>query len=283
MQTKHPYINFITETNLAGSGKASSYIRALDLLGEMLALDSLGFSRGTNVWSITREGAVDDLLALVKQQQAKAGNSVWLSSGIAPSYLTKGYCHAALNSYKQFLLVYNQEAHLLDVFKGFDGDGKSLAQQLASEPDRLAGIAAWLEKNKLGEEVLKAVKTRLNQRVFRQMLQHIYQHRCCITGLKVAALNRASHIVPWAKNEHARLDPSNGLYLSATYDAAFDKHLITLDQDYRLVLSHTLKAQAADAALHEYFIQKEGQRIHLPKAYLPEQSYLEQHRSLCDV
>ena len=283
MKTKQPFTQFITETNLAGSGKATSYIRALDLLGEMLAVDALGFSGGTNVWAITGAGVVDDLLALVKQEQAKAGDSVWLSSGIAQSYLTKGYCHAALNSYKQFLLVYSQEAHLLDVFKGFDGDGKALVQQLANEPDRLEGIADWLEKNKLGEDVLKVVKTRLNQRVFRQMLQDIYLHRCCITGLSIAALNRASHIVPWAKNERARLDPSNGLYLSATYDAAFDRQLFTLDEDYRIVLGCELKAQATEPSIQEYFIQREGQRIQLPTSYLPSQSYLEQHRRGCEL
>ena len=111
----------------------------------------------------------------------------------------------------------------------------------------------------------------------------LYDNRCCITGLNIPALNRASHIVPWAKNESARLDPCNGLYLSATYDAAFDLHLITLDDNYRIVLSRALKEQAQVPSVREYFIAKEGCKIQLPSAYLPSQTYLELHRKACDL
>mgnify|MGYP000149144076 CR=1 FL=1 len=281
MKTKQSFSDFINETNLKGSGKASSYIRALDLLGEMLSIDSLGFTGGNDVWAITSESCVDDLVDCVKQEQAKGGDSVWLSTGIAPSYLTKGYCKAALNSYKQFLLAHNVENHLLSVFKSFDGNGRALAHQLYTQPDRLNDIAELVGKKRQGEDVVKLVKTRLNQRVFRQMIGSIYDHRCCITGLNISALNRASHIVSWADNEEARLDPSNGLYLSATYDAAFDRHLITLDDDYRIVLSSNLKAMAGEPSVRDYFMVKEGCKIQLPHSYLPSQDYLDLHRKAC--
>ncbi|WP_054112922.1 HNH endonuclease [Marinagarivorans algicola] len=64
--------------------------------------------------------------------------------------------------------------------------------------------------------------------------------------------------MPWASNKTARLDLCNGLYLSATYDAAFDQHLFTLDEDYRLVLGPALKAQGAQPSVQAYFIEKEG-------------------------
>ena len=283
MQTKQAFTDFITETNLTGSGKASSYIRALDLLGQMLTIDALGFSDGTDVWAITSENCIDDLMGCVKREQAKGDDSIWLSTGIAPSYLTKGYCSAALNSYKQFLLAYNEEGRLLSVFKAFEGDGKALAQQLVNEPSRLDAMVDLLSKNAQGEDVVRLVKTRLNQRVFRQMMMTIYDNHCCIAGLNIPALNRASHIVPWAKNEVARLDPCNGLYLSATYDAAFDQHLITLDEDYRIVLSDCIKEQGAEPAVQELFIKREGQPIHLPKTFLPSQAYLAQHRAVFDL
>lgn len=37
------------------------------------------------------------------------------------------------------------------------------------------------------------------------------------------------------------MDPRNGLLLSATYDAAFDRNLISLDDYYRLILSKDLE------------------------------------------
>ena len=62
-------------------------------------------------------------------------------------------------------------------------------------------------------------------------------NRCCLTGLDLPQLNRASHIIGWAepKGKQIRMDPRNGLCLSATYDAAFDRKPITFDEDYRLV------------------------------------------------
>ncbi len=38
----------------------------------------------------------------------------------------------------------------------------------------------------------------------------------------------ASHIVPWAEDRRNRLNPHNGLCLSAPHDRAFDQGLITI-------------------------------------------------------
>ena len=76
------------------------------------------------------------------------------------------------------------------------------------------------------------MKVRSNQHVFRKMILNIYNQSCCITGLNIPEVNRASHIIPWSEDQTIRLDPRNGLCLSATYDAAFDKYLISLDDDY---------------------------------------------------
>lgn len=69
----------------------------------------------------------------------------------------------------------------------------------------------------------------------------IYEYRCCLTGIEVPEVLRASHIIPWSGSKNTCLNPENGLCLSASYDAAFDKHLITFDEDYRLVLIPVIK------------------------------------------
>ena len=79
------------------------------------------------------------------------------------------------------------------------------------------------------------------------------------------------------------MDPRNWLCLSATYDAAFDRHLITLDEAYRLVLSKALRDHYTSESVKEHFMRKEGMPIALPERYLPSQAYLEQHRGLCGV
>ena len=122
------------------------------------------------------------------------------------------------------------------------------------------------------------VKTRTNQRVFQAIVMRNFSGACCITGLDVREVNRASHIIPWAARKDTRMDPRNGLFLSATYDAAFDRNLISLDDDYRVILSKDLKGNYTSESYGEYFKWKEGLKIRLPSAYLPLQEYLESHR-----
>ena len=43
-----------------------------------------------------------------------------------------------------------------------------------------------------------------------------------------------SHIVPWCEDSQNRLNPQNGLCLSALHDRAFDQGLITVLPDFLL-------------------------------------------------
>jgi putative restriction endonuclease len=63
-----------------------------------------------------------------------------------------------------------------------------------------------------------------------------------------------------------------------TYDAAFDRKLITFDDDYRLVLSKTIRDRVASDSLKTHFLSKEGQRLDMPRRFHPLREYLEQHR-----
>lgn len=48
----------------------------------------------------------------------------------------------------------------------------------------------------------------------------------------------ASHIVPWRdSNDEERLDVENGILLSPLLDALFDKHLISFNEDGRILFS----------------------------------------------
>ena len=65
---------------------------------------------------------------------------------------------------------------------------------------------------------------RVGQDMFRGALLDYWQGRCCVTGLEVPALLRASHIKPWAScdSDEERLDVFNGLLLAPHLDALFD-------------------------------------------------------------
>jgi putative restriction endonuclease len=72
--------------------------------------------------------------------------------------------------------------------------------------------------------------------------------RYLLTGITEPGLLRASHIVPWSDCDDAqRLDVHNGLLLSALWDAAFDKGLVSFDDDGTVRTSSSLSAPAHQA------------------------------------
>lgn len=86
----------------------------------------------------------------------------------------------------------------------------------------------------VGEDRLRYVKTRVNQSVFRQYVLSNYDYSCAISGINAPDLLVASHIIPWSENVEERLNPENGLCLSAIHDRAFDKGLIGIDNNRKI-------------------------------------------------
>lgn len=126
-------------------------------------------------------------------------------------------------------------------------------------------------------EVTREVKVRRVQRFFRKAVLESYNNRCAISGLAIPELLVASHIIPWAEDESRRADPTNGIALNALYDKAFDRHLISFDENFRLVLSHQIKAQAKDEIVKEYFLKFEGAVLEMPYRFVPDISSMNNH------
>jgi putative restriction endonuclease len=127
-------------------------------------------------------------------------------------------------------------------------------------------------------EIIREVKTRRVQSFFRKAVLESYNNRCAISGLAIPELLVASHIIPWSENESRRADPTNGIALNALYDKAFDRHLISFDEELRLVVSPKLKAKSEDAVIQEYFLEKEGKVLEMPSRFLPDVEALRGHR-----
>jgi len=87
---------------------------------------------------------------------------------------------------------------------------------------------------------------RIGQDIFRASLMDYWQGRCPLTGIDDAALLRASHIIPWrlCETDAERLNVHNGLLLSALWDAAFDKGLVSFDDDGGALFSPALSDAA---------------------------------------
>lgn len=95
-------------------------------------------------------------------------------------------------------------------------------------------------------EAERLVVQRIGQDIFRDRLMNYWQGRCPLTGISDPALLRASHIIPWSEcdRDAERLDVHNGLLLSALWDAAFDRALVTFDDDGKPEFSSSLSEQA---------------------------------------
>ncbi|WP_346826887.1 HNH endonuclease [Serratia inhibens] len=128
-----------------------------------------------------------------------------------------------------------------------------------------------------GRDRLSTVKTRVDQNLFRKNVLEAYEYRCCITGLEEPALLVASHILPWSHSIEQRLNPSNGLCLSSLHDKAFDRGLITFDEDLKLVLSPQIKKLKSGIYI-EIFAKYEGNMMRTPKNHSPDKEHLAYHR-----
>jgi len=132
-------------------------------------------------------------------------------------------------------------------------------------------------KDLKGEDIIRAVKTRVNQSVFRQIVLSNYNNKCSITGIDIPELLLASHIIPWSKNEEHRLNPENGICFSPLYDKAFDKGLIGINTNHEIIFSDSIKRKKETEFYNKYFSSIENQKIITAQKYLPRKEFLEYH------
>jgi putative restriction endonuclease len=129
-----------------------------------------------------------------------------------------------------------------------------------------------------GETRKVVTEQRIKQSFFRRAVLSSYRGRCCMSGLSETRLLVASHIVPWSRDKANRLNPSNGLCLSAIHDRAFDKGLITLTDDFKVVVSEELKRKKEPFVI-EVLLPLDGRAIELPERFMPSVEFLSRHRA----
>ena len=133
-------------------------------------------------------------------------------------------------------------------------------------------------KEFVGHERETVIKQRVDQSAFRMMILNNYNETCAITGINDSRLLIASHIIPWSEREDTRLNPENGICLSALYDKAFDKGLITIrPDDFTVMVSQSLKDKLTIAVYQEHFGKIADKKILLPEEHKPNIEFLQYH------
>lgn len=131
---------------------------------------------------------------------------------------------------------------LYDVLRAAAAHARTLPNRVA---DAFRRETAGMPRSTEAERV---VVQRVGQNLFRAALLDYWQGRCCVTGLAVPELLRASHIKPWAacESDNERLDVFNGLLLAPHLDALFDTGLISVRDDGHVQLSSQLSTDTLE-------------------------------------
>ena len=98
-----------------------------------------------------------------------------------------------------------------------------------------------------------------------------------MSGLAVPKLLVASHIVPWSMDSKNRLNPSNGLCLSALHDRAYDQGLITVLPDFTIRVTDDLCRPEIDTFTQAALVECHGRSIRMPERFRPAPEFLEAH------
>ena len=279
MSTRDGYVRYMREAGAEGSNKASSYIRALELLGPILA-KTRTHRDCADVFAVESPERTGELYELVLEQQRLEGAGMF--GGEEPSsYWRNRFYSAALKSYQEFLILAPYKQKLWELARK-GGDPAGLARRLneleIGKVERLLVDRGMDVASREGKDRICSAKARVNQGFFLELILDEYRTQCCISGLNVPEVLRASHIVGWAEDEANRLNPANGLCLSASYDAAFDRHLISFDEDCRLIFSPVLAEFCGNLAFQTQFKAFEGRPLAMPKRFRPDRAFLERHR-----
>lgn len=167
-------------------------------------------------------------------------------------------------------------------WEGMALECQRLREQLAMDaPDRdLTPETESIEGELLdytGKTKTAIVEQRIKQAFFRRAVLSSYRGRCCMSDVDQPRLLMASHIVPWSDDAQNRLNPRNGLCLSALHDRAFDRGLIALTDDLKVLVSSQLR-QSKSSFVESVLWPLEGRSIQLPERFVPDVEFVRRHR-----
>lgn len=148
--------------------------------------------------------------------------------------------------------------------------------EIDAETQALIALPAQEQERRVVEFL---VNRKIRDASFRRQVIDAYDGRCAVTRLRIIngggrAEAQAAHIdaVKYGGPDVV----TNGVALSATVHWLFDRHLISLDPDRRLLVAHNRVPADLRALFHEH----EG-RIHLPAdpAQWPAERHMARHRA----
>lgn len=148
-----------------------------------------------------------------------------------------------------------------------------LKENKASYISKLEIIKSEMDNDSFEQEVF------IRGGIFKKTIPKIYNYSCCITGFKVNTnyniqMIDACHIIPFSISQDDTIQ--NGISLSPNIHRAFDRGLITINQDYIIRVSPSINKSSSTSEITEL----DGKSIILPQEprHYPSLEALEWHR-----
>lgn len=126
-----------------------------------------------------------------------------------------------------------------------------------------------------GTNVLRLQTARQGQAYFRRMVMASYEYKCAMTGINQPELLVAGHISKWSLDAENRMNPQNGICLNRLQDRAFEAHLITIQEDGKILYSRKLEGKTREKMKR----MCETGYMTFPKRFRPDDKFLNDHRA----
>ncbi|MCC8177076.1 MAG: HNH endonuclease [Bacteroidales bacterium] len=257
--------------NKPGSRAGGSYIKGIEIIDRLFEVQDIFGLNGISLTEITDPAFAARIAKFIKDEEEKYrhGQASIFDYGQPnqTSYPAKRFCSAAIAHWERYVNWLQGNSEARGIVDSLD-DGKEISKRLIE----------LYQIPREGRDATAMTKVRRGQEFFREMILDIYERKCCLSGLELTPTLEASHIRGWQEDVENRMNPENGICLSSTYHKAFDAHLISFDEDYRLILSPTIKDRYTSEGYKKFFQSMEGKHILVPSLFPPSQSFLQSHR-----
>ncbi|MGD1834179.1 MAG: HNH endonuclease, partial [Nitrososphaeraceae archaeon] len=139
---------------------------------------------------------------------------------------------------------------------------------------KILEIQKQLDVNSFQEEVF------VRSGIFKRMIPQIYNYSCCISGLRIDAVSNISvidacHIIPFSEGYNDTIN--NGIALCPNLHRVFDRGLISIDDNYKVIVSDLfVESEKTNYGIRQF----EGSKIILPKdkKHYPSKNSFKFHR-----
>ncbi len=175
------------------------------------------------------------------------------------------------------------EKYFPDTKSSFSGGNNNyindIETQILNEPSTEYKTKLQKLQNELNADSFEEEKY-MRSSIFKRQIPLLYKNACAISGLQINAtinvsLIDACHIIPFSNSYDDTV--TNGISLTPTLHRAFDRGLISIDDNYKIIISNKFKEEKQS----QYsIIQFKNKEIFLPEnsKFYPSLENLKWHR-----